>query len=841
MADRYWVGGAGTWDATTTTNWATSTGGAGGASAPTSADNVIFDSLSNATGYTVTVGANAVCNDLTAAGPLTGNVTFSLGATAVINCYGSFTLPATGLTWTASFGSSVNFNATTTGKTVTTNGVSFGDSTVVFNGSGGEWTLGSALTTSSSALVRITQGTFNTANFNITSLNFSITSNSLVRAVNLGSSTITVNGGTPVTIGTTTNLTFNAGTSSFVCSTASPTFAGGGLTFYNVSFTSTAIGTVAITGANTFNNLTFAARAGAGIGITTFDSNQTVNGTLTLGSGTTGVARLSVQSSVVGTPRTLTVATLTAPTDIDFRDITAAGASSPWSGTRLGNCLGNSNITFVAGSSKYWNLAAGGNWNAAAWATSSGGSAATTNFPLAQDTAIIENTGLNTSATITNNAVYNTGTINMSTRSNAMTLAQGTVNFRIYGNLIFSSAVTNTSTSGVFIFNGQGVTQQLTTAGITLAGAITIESATGTLQLQDNCTGDSTKTTTLVSGTLDLSSGNRTLSTGVFSSSNSNTRSILFGTGKIELTSNNTTIINTSTATNFSHTGTSRIELTYSGSVGTRTLSTNAFTTGLTEANSLNVYITAGTDIVNLNTAGTRGFKTLDFTGFSGSLTTNTSSPILYGNLIYSTGMTLASTTAVFFLATSGVQQITTNGKTLDFPITQNGVGGTVQLQDNLTMGSTRAYTLTNGTLNLNSKTLTAGSFSTSNSNTRSINFGVNGVINCEGAFTATTSTGLTTAGRGRIKMSSASSKTFAGGGANYAGVALEQAGAGTLTITGANTFDDITNSNATASQITFPASTTTSVRKFSVSGSSSNLVSLRSSTDGTKFTIQTV
>ena len=50
MADRYWVGGAGTWDNTGTARWSTSSGGASGASAPTSADNVFFDSASNATG-----------------------------------------------------------------------------------------------------------------------------------------------------------------------------------------------------------------------------------------------------------------------------------------------------------------------------------------------------------------------------------------------------------------------------------------------------------------------------------------------------------------------------------------------------------------------------------------------------------------------------------------------------------------------------------------------------------------------------------------------------------------------------------------------------------------------
>lgn len=30
MANRYWVGGSGTWNASNTTNWSTASGGAGG-------------------------------------------------------------------------------------------------------------------------------------------------------------------------------------------------------------------------------------------------------------------------------------------------------------------------------------------------------------------------------------------------------------------------------------------------------------------------------------------------------------------------------------------------------------------------------------------------------------------------------------------------------------------------------------------------------------------------------------------------------------------------------------------------------------------------------------------
>jgi len=54
MANRYWVGGSGTWNTTSTANWSTTTGGASGASAPGAADVALFDANSG-TG-TVTLG-----------------------------------------------------------------------------------------------------------------------------------------------------------------------------------------------------------------------------------------------------------------------------------------------------------------------------------------------------------------------------------------------------------------------------------------------------------------------------------------------------------------------------------------------------------------------------------------------------------------------------------------------------------------------------------------------------------------------------------------------------------------------------------------------------------------
>lgn len=75
-ASRFWVGGTGTWDASDTTHWASSSGGAGGQSVPGSSDTVTFDGSSG--GGTVTLGAgyNPTIQSLTM-GAFTGTLDFS--------------------------------------------------------------------------------------------------------------------------------------------------------------------------------------------------------------------------------------------------------------------------------------------------------------------------------------------------------------------------------------------------------------------------------------------------------------------------------------------------------------------------------------------------------------------------------------------------------------------------------------------------------------------------------------------------------------------------------------------------------------------------------------------
>lgn len=143
--------------------------------------------------------------------------------------------------------------------------------------------------------------------------------------------------------------------------------------------------------------------------------------------------------------------------NVDFGYINAAGSAAPFTGTRIGDLGGNVNITTSAPKTVYWNLAAGGNYSSTAWATSSGGTPNADNFPLPQDTAVLENTGLNAGATITLTALFNG--IDTSTRTNSATLSSsGTI--YCYGTVYnFSSA--NVTFPNIVLYFCAPTTQQV--------------------------------------------------------------------------------------------------------------------------------------------------------------------------------------------------------------------------------------------------------------------------------------------------------------------------------------------------------------------------------------------
>jgi hypothetical protein len=538
MADRYWVGGTALWDSTAGTKWSTTSGGAGGASVPTSADAVFFNAASGAVTVTVSTGGGTAlsinCTGFT--GTLTGTV--------ALNVSGSVTF-VSGMT----LGASLDLNLLATG-TLTTGGKTLSD--VNISATGGTVTLGSALSLGTSKELTLTAGTLSTS-----ASNFAITANELILS-GTGTKTLTLNASTVTLTGAATpfnysgsNLTFNAGTSTITFNTSSGCTlnAGTGLTFNNVSFTGTGAGILrTIRGSNTFNQLSFTAPASAGYSVIEFDGNQTI--TTLIANGASVVRRFSMRSSAFGTARILTVGTYATKTNIDFRDITAAGASSPWAGTSIGNCLGNSNITFTAAKTVYWNLTGAQNWTATAWATASGGAVALGNFPLPQDTAIFDNAGAATD--VTTQSYTNIGTINSSARTSVMTLTAGS-GTEFFGNFTNGTGVTLSIGNNVY-FSARGV-QTITSAGATFAEVNTY-SPNIVLTLGDAliCTGEIRLTSTasfnassytVTAGTLSAATGTVNLGTAswtITGSSNcwSTTNSIITGTAEIIL-SNNTT------------------------------------------------------------------------------------------------------------------------------------------------------------------------------------------------------------------------------------------------------------------------------------------------------------
>jgi hypothetical protein len=679
------------------------------------------------------------------------------GTSIGLTVSGSLTFQATNFTRT--YTGTTTFNATTTGKTVTRNGVAFGGD-VTFNGVGGEWTLGSSFSCGGSTLT-ITNGTFDTSASNFSVLAGGFNSSSGTRTINFRNSIITFGGLGQNTTLNSTGLTFIAGNSTISFGSNHDLRVTGGLTFYNAEFLTTS-SAFSITGANTFNDLTITRTGSSGSVPVFFTGDQTINGIFEVNT-VSPIARLTIASGsgndtyARGTTRTLTCASIAAMTDVDFSDITIAGAHGTLSGTRLGDCNGNSNITFNAGVNKYWNLAAGGNWQSTAWALSAGGAVSVNNFPLAQDTVILLNTGLTAGQTIFLGDVYNIGTVDFSARTNAVTCQFVNVGSNFFGDFIYGSGVTPTgAVATVLVFANRSI-KTINSAGKTFPQSITVDSPSGGIQLvTNNLTLSSTQTTTLTQGTLDLN--NLTLSTGLFSSTNSNARTIAFGTGKILCTST-ATVWTTANAVNLTTTGTQVVDVT---SVGSTAITV---TPGLSsEANSISFNFTGGTYALTFLTTANHLVRNVNFTGYAGTWNATGSNVIIYGDLTLSSGMTLTATTnAMQFGATSGTQQITTNTKTLDFPITFNGVGGTFQLQDALTMGSTRTATLTNGTLDLQTYTLSTGLFSSNNSNIRTLAFGT-GKIDVTGtgtAWDALTATNFSTSGSKTVNFTSVGSTTI--------------------------------------------------------------------------------
>jgi hypothetical protein len=840
MANRYWVGGTANWDATAGTKWALTSGGAGGQAVPTATDAVFLDAASGAVTVTInTVGAICLSIDCTGfTGTLAGN------SSQFIDVWGSLTFSA-GMTYT--FAGTLSLFGT---GTITSAGKTFNHN-ITINNVGITSTLNGNLSGSPTNTLTLTRGTLDLAGFTLSVGSFA-SSNLNTRSIAFGTGNIVLLSTTAAALvlnmASATGFTFT-GTGGFtrnMAATATVSFGnvdGGSTTnapnltvnggasalaisnnsyFKNLIFTGST-STVTVSILNMAGNLTLASGGTYTAVVPTFVASGTItSATKTLGNTTvngTGITVTLADAMTVGiantttlTEGTLALAGFTLSTGI----FSSSGSTTRAITFGVGNIALTS--TTAATTVLSMSIATGFTCTGTGGFTRNMAATATIVFgTTGGSTANAPNLTVNAGAsalTITANSWFQ----NVIFTGSTCTVSGSAIN--IAGNLTLATGGTFVSFSTVF------VTSATVTSVSKSMGSITVNGSGITVTLADALTTQITSQTNLTAGTLNLAGF--TLSTGAFQSTNTNTRAITFGAGNIALTSTTaaTTLISMATATGFTWTGTGGFTRNMAA---TGTVSFGS-TAGGSTTNAPNLTVNAGASALSITASSY--FKNVIFTG--STCTVTASGLNMAGNLTLASGGTYTAVVPTF-LASGTITSVT---KTLGNTAV-NGSGITVTLADAMTLGSTNTLTLTQGTFTAANFNVTAGLFSSSNSNTRTLNMG-SGTWTISGsgatAWDTATTTGMTlNPSTSTITMTSASAKTFAGGGLTYYN--LNQGGAGTLTISGSNTFNNITNT-VQPNTVTFTAGTTQTVSNFSLSGTVGNLITINSATPGTQATL---
>jgi hypothetical protein len=328
-------------------------------------------------------------------------------------------------------------------------------------------------------------------------------------------------------------------------------------------------------------------------------------------------------------------------------------------------------------------------------------------------------------------ATYISGTLN-----NIGTISCTTFTVNTTGTFTLNSGTITPSTSfvittGTFILDTNG----------TLSAVPTFTQTAGTVTFNKSYALTAFGNYTLTAGTINLN--NNTLTTGVFTSTSSSTRSIAFGTGNIEVISGNSgaTVLAFGSLSGFTWTGTggfvSNAEITRTFTVGN--------SGGSTAQNVPNLTITgSGTAVLTFTTSSYYNNLNFGSTAFA----VPTTSLNIAGNLTLSSAGNFASLTLTMIGGT-----ITPNNRTIA-ALTINAPSSTVTLAGNLSTFAGTATTLTAGTLDLANYNLTTSVFSSSNSNVRAIAFG-------SGNITTNTTTTLQT----NVSMATATNFSCTGTG----------------------------------------------------------------------------
>jgi hypothetical protein len=225
-------------------------------------------------------------------------------------------------------------------------------------------------------------------------------------------------------------------------------------------------------------------------------------------------------------------------------------------------------------------------------------------------------------------------------------------------------------------------------------------------------------------------------------------------------------------------------------------------------------------------------FNNLDFTG--SSTTPLAATVLVAGDLTLSSGGTYTQLTVIG----AGTGTYTSSGKSL--PEFFVNTTGTITLADAMTVSyfGLGNFNLIAGTFDLSSFNLTSVNFISTGTSTRAMTgsgtYSITGNAASGNGFLNVSATGISISGI-TISMTNVNPKTFAGGGGSYS--TLNQGGSGALTISGDNSFADIT-ATTRPSTITFTAGSTQTVTGFTLSGTLGNLVTINSTSSGTRFNL---
>jgi hypothetical protein len=572
--------------------------------------------------------------------------------------------------------------------------------------SGAHLRLGSDITTTAAGTIYIIKGQLTTNNYNITTNVFGDhgTRTGAI-TLNLGSSAINCTLGTQPHISFMNgNMTISANTATITVNANTQTNGLGSADWNGATFVfnayATDVSALTIGGNNTITNLTINGVDSLYGGLIAFNGNNTITGTFTA-SGVSQVKRPFIKSSAVGTARTLTMTggTLTLQ-DVDLQDMAITG-SPTINKTRVGDAGGNSggatstpktvylgaaNSTSLAWTGNYWAASAEADYAARAAIVS------LNNYPLSQDTVIIDNNSFNgtSKSIVIGNSTYNyrIGAIDASglTSSNGLIARYSTY----FGNLNLSGSGITITTYGsdTLSFDARLGNITITPKAATSWGAtnITINSNGNSVLFGGNTS--ITGTTTLTKGTLDING--KTLTTGIFSSSNSNTRTLQdsAGNAKIVLNGLTGTIFDMATATNLTVSNSPDIDIGDSDNTLTGNVT---FAGGGKTFGDFTVKKHAGDYdciITGSNTFGALTLETPDATyqysdlQLTSGTTTTVSSLVSDGTASYKIGLkavtggsaaTISDTTGANTLSNTTIQDITATGGAVWSALTTSG------------------------------------------------------------------------------------------------------------------------------------------------------------------------